>query len=740
MGNGYTIIKNDNGPDLGISESSGMRTIEVDGLHFKDYAGNGQLLPYADWRLSDYERAQDLVGRMSIEQMAGLMLYSSHQNVPMMPGGYFMGHYDGKDFPDSGADASDLTDEQKQFLSHDHIRHVLALKLENAEVAAKWVNNLQSFVEALPLGIPVSISTDPRHGAAKADMEYKAGGGKTSVWPEGLGMSATFNPDIVRRFGQVAAKEYRALGITTALSPQIDLATEPRWKRFGDTFGEHAGMAADMARAYCEGMQETEGSEDGWGQDSINVMAKHWPGGAPVEGGRDAHYPYGKYAVYPGNNFEEHLLPFTQGALKLSTKTSQAAALMPYYSACWNIGLKENVGNSYSKYIVADLLRNTVGYDGIVCTDWDITGDHGKTMTDFGSRCWGVEHLSVAERHLRIILNGVDQFGGNDDVQPVLEAYRLGCEQLGEAAMRKRFEQSAIRLLMASFRCGLFENPYLDVAQSATTVGHADFVQEGYAAQLQSLVLLKNKDHTLPLAKKAKVYVPHRHIGSYSGFYGNPLPPQDVDPVHTELFNRYFTRVDTPQQADAALVFVQTPINDCYSEQDVADGGNGYLPVTLQFRPYTATNAREVSISGGDPVEDFTNRSYRGKTAICANEQDLDNVLAARQAMGEKPVIVIAQLNKPTVLAEFEAQADAIVVDFGVQLNAVLQTLCGENEPSGLLPLQIPLDMDAVETQCEDVPFDMVPYTDTQGNVYDFGFGLNWQGVIEDARKMKYHK
>lgn len=739
----FVVIQNENGPAIGYCPESGTELIEQDGCTFKDLAKTGELLPYEDWRLPAEERAKDLASRMSIEQIAGLMLYSPHQMVPAMPAGPFPGLYGGKAFSESGEQPWALTDQQKDLLQKDNIRHILATKLENAGIAARWNNEMQAMAEALPLGIPVNTSSDPRHGAQSSEAEYKGGAGAdVSKWPEGLAMSATFDPALCERFGEIASKEYRALGIATALSPQIDLATEPRWMRFGDTFGEHAGLSADMARAYCDGMQTTEGVKDGWGKESVNAMAKHWPGGGTCEGGRDAHYAWGKYAVYPGNNFEEHLKPFTEGAFKLNGPTRTAAAIMPYYSVPWGQDKKngENVGNSYSGYIIHDLLREKYGYDGVVCTDWGITGDHGEGVEGFNSRCWGVEHLTEAERHLRILMNGVDQFGGNADKIPVLEAYRLGCEQYGEEVMRKRFEESAVRLLKNTFRCGLFENPYLDPDESAAVVGCEQFCKEGYEAQLKSVILLKNEKNTLPLQQGVKVYVPKRKIDATPAFFRNMSPAQELEPVPRALLERYFTVVETPEEADVGLVFIETPITNPYEVSDLERGGNGYLPVSLQFRPYTATAAREHSIAGGDPYEDFTDRGYKGKTVRAANEHDLDNILETKARMKEKPVIVIAQLNKPMVPAEFEAEAAGIVAHFGVQTQAILEILTGKYEPSGLLPIQLPKDMETVETQKEDVPFDMIPYTDSCGNAYDFGFGLNWAGPIADARTARYHK
>ena len=165
------------------------------------------------------------------------------------------------------------------------------------------------------------------------------------MWPESIGLAATFDPALVLKFGNTAAQEYRALGIATALSPQVDLATEPRWSRFNGTFGENPKLAADMARAYVDGFQTSTGSseiKDGWGYHSVNAMVKHWPGGGPEESGRDAHFAYGKFAVYPGNNFQTQLTPFIDGAFKLDGKTKKAASVMPYYTISYQPGYKES--------------------------------------------------------------------------------------------------------------------------------------------------------------------------------------------------------------------------------------------------------------------------------------------------------------------------------------------------------------------------------------------------------------
>lgn len=740
---GYVLIDNIDGPKLGMATDTKVKILTVDGYAFKDFLGTGELVPYEDWRLDAEERAKDLAQRLEIEDIAGLMLYSAHQIIPAVStgmGAIFKATYDNKIYEESGALPWDLSDQQKIFITKDHVRHVLVTGLENTETAVKWNNKIQALAENTGYGIPANNSTDPRHGADSA-AEYKGQVGEDiSKWANGIGLAATFDPEIVKKFGEVGAKEYRALGLTTALSPQIDLATEPRWMRFADTFGESCKLTTQMAKAYCEGFQTSEGSETGWGMDSVNTMVKHFPGGGTGEGGRDAHYAYGKYAVYPGNNFLEHLKPFTQGAFQLDGGTKEASAVMPYYSVSWDQDQKdhENVGNAYNEYLITDLLREEIGYEGVVCTDWGITQDSGSNLAVFAGKCWGVESLTEAKRHLKALMAGVDQFGGNNDIKPVLKAYELGCEEFGEEFMSKRFRQSAVRLLKNIFRLGLFENPYLNLEDSMETVGKKEYKKLGYESQLKSVTLLKNKNGILPLKEKIKVYIPGRHIRPYMNFFCQMTEDVYQVPAAKRLASSYFTIVDNPEEADAAICFIESPISCGYSLKDREEGGNGYVPVTLKYRPYTAKLARETSIAGGDPNEDGKDRSYQNKTNTAANEEDLDLVLKTKKQMGEKPVIVSLSMKNPMVMSEFEESVDVILADYGVSAAAVLDVICGRFEPSGLLPLQIPANMETVETQKEDVAFDMECYKDSQGHIYDFGYGMNFQGVIEDSRTVVY--
>ena len=699
----FMAVSQEDGPTLGYVPESGVKLLTIDGFAFKDLNRNDSLDTYEDWRLSAQERSADLASKLSLEEIAGLMLYSSHQAIP----------------------AKELTEEQKKFLKDDHLRAVLITQVASPAIAAQWNNQLQAF--------------DPRH-ETHADAEFNAGaGGQISQWPSSLGMAATFDPVLMKQFGEIASEEYRALGITTALSPQVDIATEPRWWRFSGTFGEDPQLATDMARAYCDAFQTTPETK-GWGRKSVNAMVKHWYGYGAQEAGRDSHFSHGKFAVYPGNNLAMHKRPFSEGAFKLEGGTKMASAVMPIYSIVLNQDPSgENVGGGYSKWLIQQQLREGEHFEGVVCTDWGITGDCQSVYDPSCGKPWGVEDLTIAERHYRVLQAGVDQFGGNNEIGPILEAYKMWAKDFGEKAARKRFEQSAKRLLLNIFRVGLFENPYLDPKTTEAIVGKPAFMVAGYAAQLRSIIMLKNHEGTLPQQEHCRVYIPKRHYPSIPRIWGNPSEEKTDYPINLDIVKKYFDIAETPEEAVFALCVIGEPSFSLgYSLEEASHGGNGYLPVSLQYEDYTATDARETSIGGGDPLESFTNRTYKGKTVKTLNRDDMLMVHETKKIMGDKPVVVIVEVSKPLVFSEIEPSADAILLSFGVQYQALLEILCGQAEPSALLPFQMPANMKTVETQQEDVPGDMECYQDADGNTYDFTFGLNWNGIINDERVRKY--
>ena len=731
----YITIQNKGGKTIAYSPASTIKIIQNKGFAFKDLNKDGTLNAYEDWRLDYDSRAKDLAGRLSLEQIAGLMLYSSHQSIPARAGGYFAGTYGGKGFDSQKDDASSLTDQQKIFLKDDKLRHVLITTVQSPEIAAKWNNKVQAFCEGVDFGIPANNSSDPRHATnARAEFDAAAGGA-ISMWPRELGMAATFDPSVVENFGRIAAQEYRGLGITTALSPQIDIATEPRWLRFNGTFGESPYLSAAMAQAYCDGFQSAS-----WSDLSVNAMVKHWPGGASGEAGRDAHFAHGKFAVYPGNNFQMHMYSFIEGAFKLKGKTKMASAVMPYYTISWN-QTDENVANNFNSYIIKDLLRNKYQYDGVLCTDWSVTKKHNVMDLFVDGKPWGVENLSEDERHYKALMVGIDQFGGNNDMKPILAAYKMGAKEHGEKWMRQRMEESAVRLLKNIFRVGLFENPYLDPINTKAIVGNSTFMKEGYMAQLKSIVMLKNSQSVLPIKEQKTVYIPKRYVAASRNFLGVETPASEDYPVNINIVKKYFNVTDDASKADFGFIIIEAPNPGFgYDKKDIESGGNGYIPITLQYGAYTAISARANSIAGGDPLENFTNRSYKGKTVTSENTSDAALVIATKTKLNGKPLIVSISANNPMVFSEIESSCTAILYTFGVQDQAIMDIISGKNEPSALLPMQMPASMEVVETQYEDQPFDMKCHIDSDGHTYDFGYGMNWTGVIKDQRTKMYGK
>lgn len=741
----FTVVTNPgDGPVLSYGADSGVEllTEEIDGAEyaFKDMNGNGKLDKWEDWRLASEDRAADLASQLSKEQIAGLMLFSSHERSP----------------------ADGITDAQKEYMTDSRLRNVLNAGPNDVDANVTWSNQLQAFAETLASDdepyVPVNFSSDPR-STAESGGNYNASG-DISRWPSNLGLAATFSTETMSTFASMVSAEYRALGIGTALSPQIDLATEPRWLRVDGTFGENVELASELATAYVEGFQTTEGAEDGWGTESVNAMIKHWAGDGPGEGGREAHTEAGKYGVYPGDNFDSHAEVFL-GSM-------DAAAVMTAYSIALDaegqpLGGGDRMGSAYDSYR-GDLLREN--FSGVVVTDWGVTAGGSTDPDAFIGTAWGADDLTVAERHYAILQNGVDMFGGNNAVEPVLEAYDMweaGFEAgENDVDAATRFAESGTRILNMLFQPGLYENAYLDLDESKEIVASQDKLDAGYQAQLDSVVMLKNDADTIAAAEAGDwadktVYIPRNFDTGQAGLFG-PGEYTEGPGLTVEIAEQYFEKVVTDEavldendqvtsytapdltDVDLVLVGMDSPSSGAVFANSGHDTETGeWYPLSLQYRPYTADGeyVRKVSISG-DILADGTqeNRSYFGNTSRTSNEADIDafdRAVAAVEASGKDiPVITVLKAKNPTVPAEFEAKSDAILVGFGVSDQALIETAIGLNEPQGRLPIGFPASMDAVEKQLEDVQEDTEPYVDSAGNSYLFGFGLNYAGPITD--------
>ncbi len=760
---GWTRVTNEDGAILGYSKSSGLKLIQDDGYAFKDLNRNNLLDMFEDWRVDPDTRAAAIVDEIPVEHMMGMK---------MNPFG----------LGSVNADALDNAITNALDLGYRQLRAPGANA--SGRVKASWNNMVQEYIETLDdiVCIPAVWIADPRSG-------------DVSEWPCNLAMTATFDPEVGAEYGRLMSEEWRAMGISMQVATQMDLATEPRWKRIPGTFGEDPALSMDMARAVINGWQSTydeNGNDLGWGEHSVNNQMKHFPGDGAAEGGRESHTRDGAYNVFPGGQFWTHTLPFA-ACMDLPGKTGRVTAAMTNFS----IGLEadgsavggQRVATSYSSYKINTVLRGMYGWDGYILTDFGIIT--GKN--------YGVEDLTPAECMLAILEAGCDAFGGEgrgkESVDLAMEAYKLGVAKHGEDSMKEMIKHSTERMMRTHFNIGIVDNPYLSIEKAETVPNSAEHNAAGYKAMLRSIVMLKNSGRIIHQAQaesgKPTVYIPMVYSAATTGRGARPASasPAFSPEAAGEYFNvvtdrlaRTLTgpvnsegsRTVSPNdiirasaaeiaRCDFALVRITSPQNGNPTYMGfggvTTDGRKyTYLPISLQYRPYTANSefVRKESISG-DMIERTEtspegygdiktlvkeNRSYFGKTGIITNESDLDLVLKTASAADK--VIVALDASSPLVLQEFESKVDAILVGFGGGRSAwlpekvFLEIIAGQVEPSGLLPLQMPASMETVEAQFEDVPRDMECYVDSDGNKYDFAFGLNWSGVIKDGRTEKY--
>jgi len=762
---GWMMVTNESGATLGYSKESGLKLIQSDGYAFKDLNRNNMLDQFEDWRVDSDTRAAAMVGEIPVEQMMGMK---------MNPFG--MGTVN--------ADALDDGIKNTLDLGYRQLRAPGANV--TGKVKASWNNLVQEYIEGLDsiVCIPAVWIADPKSG-------------DVSEWPSNLAMAATFDPEVGAEYGRIMSEEWRAMGISMQVATQMDLATEPRWKRISGTFGEDPALSMDMARAVINGWQSTydeAGNDLGWGVHSVNNQMKHFPGDGAAEGGRESHTRDGAYNVFPGGQFWTHTLPFA-ACMELPGKTKTVTAAMTNFS----VGIEadgspvggQRVATSYSSYKINTVLRGMYGWDGYILTDFSIIT--GKNF--------GVENLSPAECMLAILEAGCDAYGGEgrngkESVDLAMQAYELGIKKLGEAKMSEIMNKSTERILRTHFNIGIVDNPYLSLETAEKVPNSPEHNALGYKALVKSVVMVKNSGGIIHKATegaaKPTVYIPLVYTAATTG---RGFRPASASPAFSiEAAGEYFnvvtdalaTRLTGPKDGDgnptvspkdiirapaskvAACDFALVRITSPQNGNPTYMGFGGvttegekytYLPISLQYRPYTANSefVRKESIAG-DMVEVVEkspegygdlkslvkeNRSYFGRKAIIRNESDLDLVL--NTASAAKKVIVALNVSNPMVFKEFEGKVDAILIGFGgdrssyLPEKAFLEIIAGKVEPTGLLPLQMPADMETVEKQFEDVPRDMKCHVDSDGNTYDFAFGLNWSGVINDSRTAKYN-
>jgi len=596
---------------------------------YRDLNKNGKMDVYEDKTQPVEKRVADILQQMTIEEKAGMMFINGARV-----------NEDGsiEDKPAKGMFAFapnglKLMDEKK-------MNHFNLWQVPSVSMLVKWYNAMQKYAEEKTrLGIPLTIASDPRNHFSSNIFAMAAT--DFSQWCEPLGFAAIGDEKLMWQFADRIRQEYVAAGIREALHPMADLATEPRWPRISGTFGEDAKLSAKLISAYVLGLQGNE-----LGATGVAAMTKHFSGGGPQKEGLDPHFDFQKGQVYPGKNFNYHLIPFE------AAFAAHTAAIMPYYGVPMG-QTTEDVGFSYNKDIITGLLRNKYHYDGVVCTDWGLVTNANMGSFVWPARAWGVEKLSKEERVEKIITAGVDQFGGENCPEVVVQLVKEG------KVSEKRIDESVKRLLRQKFQLGLFDDPYVDVARSEKVLSDTKGKEEGEASQRRAITLLKNDNKQLPLkAGSLKIY---------------------VENIDKKVAAQYATVVDKPQDADLAIIRLNTP-----------------------WYPVETNNFMARMFHHGD-------LDFKGTKK--------DSIL---QLLNAVPTIVDIYLDRPAVIPEINAKAKGLLADFGASDAAVLDVIFGKAKPGGHLPFELPSSMEAVKNQKEDVPYD------SKDPLYKFGAGLSY--------------
>ena len=638
-----------------------VKILKIGNLEFKDLNRNGQLDKYEDWRLSPEERSADLLSKMSVEEKAGFMLINTigmigakraeaeglvasdfneiGSRAPGGSGGPTRNRVAGTTQTTTGGTgiAGVLANMSggggaTKFTTKFYNRHFIYRMNESAKNTAEWANKLQALCESQPLGIPAIIASNPRnHITMNEALGTSAGATVFSVWPGELGLSAMHDLKLTREFADIARQEWLAVGLRKGYMYMADLSTEPRWSRINGTFGENAEWVAKMIQEVILGFQGKKLNPG-----SVALTTKHFPGGGSGEGGQDSHFDWGKKEIYPGGMFENNLIPF-RAAIKAGT-----SSIMPYYSLPSGTQYEE-VGYSYNKAVITDLLRTKMGFKGIINSD---TGP----LTGMP---WGVEKLTKQERYKKAIEAGVNLFSGESDPAVLLEVINKKMVDMSY------IDNSVIRLLNEKFRIGLFENPYVDVNAAETIVNNPKFKERADLALRKSIVLLQNDARILPVRANTKIYF-ETYSKSQNGKLSDPGTVYKMNGANYPV-----TFVNTPEEADEVLLWVVPTGNSLFASSGA--------PISL-------------SLSKSSVDVNYLNKIIAGKPTILVVNYT-------------NPWVINEIFNDKT-----KGNIKAVLATFGTTPNALLDVVTGKYNPTGKMPFSTPISDEAVAHQKEDVP------------------------------------
>ncbi|MFC3040550.1 glycoside hydrolase family 3 N-terminal domain-containing protein [Virgibacillus xinjiangensis] len=661
--------------------------LTVDGKQFRDLNGNGVLDPYENWELPIEERVQDLVSRMTLEEKAGLMTISSQY----MPGSERIpGNIETKETDESGLlNETDVVLKTHPFskpgddnyelprpllynagttkgIKDLNLRYFIVRDNPKASDLATWTNKIQEVAEDSRLGIPAVMVSNPRNHIGHLYHGLMEATGEFSVWPGELGLAATGDSELMKEFGKIAAREWRAAGIQKVYGYMADIATDPLWMRYNGTFGEDPDLAASMVKAVIEGFQGEK-----LGEDSVSLTTKHFPGGGARHKGHDPHYPWGSFNPYPtpGSLYKYHIPPF-KAAVEAGT-----TSIMPYYSYPSNEHsapqlkdgeLFEEIGFAYNKAIVRDILREELGFKGYINSDTGI----------INMMPWGAEDLSAEERYAKALEAGVNMFSDEADPSILIKSVKEGY------VSEDKLDESVTYLLTEIMELGLFENPYVDPEQAQKIAKDVSSQEKADEAHRKSIVLNRNSDQLLPLTdekvKEMKLYV--------------EVFKQDGAEEETTKVKEAFT------SRDASLVLTD-------NLEEATHAFVFAIPNTVPDRP-----DEPLTVALGH-----------------ATGVDVDRI---REIEAKVPTILTINMTNPWLIGDIEPDATAVLSTFGVKYEVLADVLRGKHNPTGKLPFTLPASQEELDKSPGDIPGhakgSSYVYRDRDGNEYGFGFGLSY--------------
>ena len=724
-----TYYENGEGePTIGVTL---INVLEIEGKYFRDSNNNKTLDPFEDWRLPVEERAADLVSQLSIEQRIGL-LGNQMMASPGKTNARDIYNEDGTVNVSSLFSITGTANSLYMMLTNEN-RTGVTRNTSDAESGAVWNNitNMVAEMDTVMNGIPFvpyySISNPQRVITAPSSQGIAA-----AVMGEIKdGDYANGDYSLVEKYADLDRQIWYARGLDGMYGPQIDLITDPRWPRNSGTYTENpdvnAGIAAALVRGY----------KDGQGVGSVSLTIKHFPGDGASWNGFESHNKYGEWRVYVvEDSLEKYHLPGFQAAIDAGL-----TGIMPSYSrpsAVLNApqhyrGVElevEEVANAYSKTIIGTLLYDLMGFKGYVNDDSGVIN---------GGKQFGMEDLTIPERYAASINAGSDtgadggaRTGENGIDYPMIwEAYNAGLIE------EEAFYRATLNRVTTFIAQGEYENPYRDPKAGAELEAALkdEIAEFGKELHRKSVVLMKNHENALPLEKNSgkKVFV-----ASYSA---NGSNDNLVEQVKAAFEEAGFSIVNRAGDADIAFL-------------NVAPGG------IRQGMNYIAL----LDLVEDEEVDEYkTNvpltESKTGDTVTVTTLIDADKIAKVAEDVHANGGIVVASLeiSNPWILTKLEPYCDALIGSFSTSLDARMDVLTGDFNPTGKLPITMVSCADViatVETEIDGVIYDVcvspndvpgydkdqyidpailanVPggsyaYYDADGNYYRSGFGLSY--------------